>query len=60
MPRGEHDIPMSGTHLKGTHEVVTKGVDPTIGFSSNKMYKIYGHQSIRKMGMLSTKIRMLL
>ena len=21
---------MSGTHLKGTHEVVTKGVDPTI------------------------------
>ena len=20
---------MSGTHLKGTHEVVTKGVDPT-------------------------------
>ena len=30
MPRGGHDIPMSGTHLKGTHEVVTKGVDPTI------------------------------
>ena len=29
MPRGGHDIPMSGTHLKGTHEVVTKGVDPT-------------------------------
>ena len=26
MPRGGHDIPMSGTHLKGTHEVVTKGV----------------------------------
>ena len=21
---------MSGTHLKGTHEVVTKGVDPII------------------------------
>ena len=30
MPRGGHDIPVSGTHLKGTHEVVTKGVDPTI------------------------------
>ena len=30
MPRGVHDIPVSGTHLKGTHEVVTKGVDPTI------------------------------
>ena len=29
MPRGGHDIPVSGTHLKGTHEVVTKGVDPT-------------------------------
>ena len=29
MPRGGHDIPMSGTHLKGTNEVVTKGVDPT-------------------------------
>ena len=30
MPREGHDIPVSGTHLKGTHEVVTKGVDPTI------------------------------
>ena len=30
MPRGGHDIPVSETHLKGTHEVVTKGMDPTI------------------------------
>ena len=30
MPRGGHDIPMSGTHLKGTHEVVTKGGGLTV------------------------------
>ena len=30
MPRGGHDIPVSGTHLKGTHEVVTKGGGLTI------------------------------
>ena len=30
MPKGGHDIPMSGTHLKGTHEVATKGGGLTI------------------------------
>ena len=37
MPRGGHDIPMSGTHLKGTHEVVTKGVDPTVNISYSRI-----------------------
>ena len=31
---------MSGTHLKGTHEVVTKGVDPTVTCSSSFFFKL--------------------
>ena len=29
---------MSGTHLKGTHEVVTKGVDPTISTTAGTLW----------------------
>ena len=29
MPRGGHDIPVSGTHLKGTQWL--RRVDPTVG-----------------------------
>ena len=30
MPRGGHDIPVSGTHLKGTQWL--RRVDPTVGY----------------------------
>ena len=34
---------MSGTHLKGTHEVVTKGVDPTIKGEMNEFLVLKGN-----------------
>ena len=33
---------MSGTHLKGTHEVVTKGVDPTLSSRALHVPEIRG------------------
>ena len=46
MARGGHDIPVSGTHLKGTHEVVTKGVDPTYNIGDGPLLRSEGRPQI--------------